>query len=128
MAVTRREFIVQSSQSALAASLLSSVAVTAQRGSALPSEYSSRVTDYLDTRIPQLLGETKVPGLAAAIVKDANLVWRRAYGVADAETGRPVTDDTIFEAGSISKTVFAYAALKLCDRGVLSLDTPLTKY
>ena len=36
--------------------------------------------------------------------------------------------DTIFEAGSVSKTVFAYAVLKLCERGVLSLDTPLTKY
>lgn len=39
-----------------------------------------------------------------------------------------MVDDTIFEAGSLSKPVFAYAALKLCDRGVLSLDTPLTRY
>jgi CubicO group peptidase (beta-lactamase class C family) len=127
VAVSRREFIVQTSQS-LAASLLSSVAVTAQRGSGLPSGISSRITEYLDTRIPQLLARTKVPGLAAAVVKDAKLVWRHAYGVADVETGRRVTDDTIFEAGSVSKTVFAYAALKLCDSGVLSLDTPLTKY
>src|SRR5262249_52601626 len=41
---------------------------------------------------------------------------------------RPVDDDTIFEAASMSKPVFAYAVMKLCEKGVLNLDTPLTKY
>lgn len=40
----------------------------------------------------------------------------------------PVDRDTIFEAGSVSKTVFAYRVIKLCERGVLDLDRPLTKY
>jgi CubicO group peptidase (beta-lactamase class C family) len=39
-----------------------------------------------------------------------------------------VDTDTVFEAGSTSKPLFAYAVMKLCEKGVLSLDAPLTKY
>ncbi len=39
-----------------------------------------------------------------------------------------VDDSTMFEAGSMSKPVFAYAVMKLCERGTLKLDTPLNKY
>jgi CubicO group peptidase (beta-lactamase class C family) len=63
-----------------------------------------------------------------AIVKDAAVSWRRSYGTADVEARTPISDDTIFEAGSVSKTVFAYAVMKLCDAGTLSLDSPLTMY
>jgi CubicO group peptidase (beta-lactamase class C family) len=34
----------------------------------------------------------------------------------------------VFEAASVSKTVFAYAVMKLCEKGVMNLDTPLTRY
>ena len=40
----------------------------------------------------------------------------------------PVDYDTVFEAQSMSKPVFAYRVMKLCEQGVLDLDTPLTKY
>src|SRR6266699_426718 len=53
---------------------------------------------------------------------------RRAFGVKDAASKVPVDDATMFEAASMSKPVFAYAVLKLCERGVLDLDTPLTHY
>jgi CubicO group peptidase (beta-lactamase class C family) len=82
----------------------------------------------LEEQIPELMSEAIVPGLSIAIVKDANLAWHRGFGVADAASGRSVNDDTVFEAASTSKTLFAYAVMKLCERGVLSLDTPLTEY
>jgi CubicO group peptidase (beta-lactamase class C family) len=40
----------------------------------------------------------------------------------------PVDENTLFEAGSVSKTVFAYAVMKLCEKGVLELDRPLASY
>jgi len=87
-----------------------------------------KIAEYLDKRVPELLAETKVPGLSIAVVKESSLALRRSYGVANVETKAPISDDTIFEAGSVSKTVFAYAVLKLCEKGVLALDAPLTRY
>jgi CubicO group peptidase (beta-lactamase class C family) len=69
-----------------------------------------------------------VPGLTIAIVRDGQLFWRRAFGVTSVTTRQPVDNDTVFEAASTSKPVFAYAVMKLCERGVMNLDTPLTRY
>ena len=56
------------------------------------------------------------------------MVWHREFGVSDAATRRPVNEGSVFEAASVSKTVFACAVMQIRDRHVLSLDTPLTKY
>lgn len=41
---------------------------------------------------------------------------------------RQVDNETVFEAASISKTVFAYVVMKLCEKGIMNLDTPLSHY
>jgi CubicO group peptidase (beta-lactamase class C family) len=82
----------------------------------------------LEKFILRLMDEFHVPGVSIAIVKDAKLHWRRGFGFKDALSKEPVDNDTVFEAASMSKPVFAYAAMKLCEKGVLGLDTPLTKY
>jgi CubicO group peptidase (beta-lactamase class C family) len=48
--------------------------------------------------------------------------------VRDTSTGAPVDEGTIFSAQSMSKPVFAYRVMKLCEQGVLDLDAPLTNY
>ncbi len=82
----------------------------------------------LEQRIPRALAEHNVPGLSIALVRGSQLVWQRGFGMADAASKLPVEAGTIFEAQSMSKPVFAYVALKLCETGVLGLDTPLTTY
>lgn len=79
-------------------------------------------------QIPAAMKELLVPGVAVAIIRDGKVQWRGAFGVADVLQSEPVTHDTIFQAGSMSKPVFAYAVMKLVERGVLQLDTPLAKY
>ena len=74
------------------------------------------------------MAEAKSPGLSIAIITDAKILWRRGFGVRDAASKEPVDNDTVFEAASVSKTVFAYAVMKLCEKGVIGLDTPLTRY
>jgi CubicO group peptidase (beta-lactamase class C family) len=82
----------------------------------------------LERRISELMKEGTVPGISMALIRDGKTYWVRTFGVRDAKTGRPVVEDTIFEAASLSKPVFAYGVLKLVDRGKLDLDTPLSKY
>lgn len=63
-----------------------------------------------------------VPGVSIAFFDHDQLVWTRAYGVSDSQTGRPVTPETLFQAGSISKPIAAVGALRLVEEGKLKLD------
>lgn len=82
----------------------------------------------LDRVISRLMKEGDVPGLSLAVINDGKVLWQHGFGVKNAATKEPVTDDTVFEAASLSKPVFAYAALKLADTGKLDLDKPLSQY
>ena len=64
----------------------------------------------------------KVPGLSIAVIKDFKIDWARGYGVKDLETNEPVTTETLFQAGSISKSVNATVAMKKVEQGKISLD------
>ena len=64
-----------------------------------------------------------VPGVGIALIDGGDIVWARGYGIRKAGHSAPVTPQTYFEAGSISKPVAAVAALRLVERGVLDLDT-----
>jgi CubicO group peptidase (beta-lactamase class C family) len=64
----------------------------------------------------------KVPGVSVAFLDHGNIIWSRAYGLADTVTKKPVTSETLFQAASISKPVTALAALHLVEEGKLSLD------
>ena len=72
--------------------------------------------------LPELMQRFHVPGLSIAVVRDFKIHWKKAYGIADAESGRPVDTNTLFQAASISKPVTAMAAMRLVDEHRLSLD------
>jgi CubicO group peptidase (beta-lactamase class C family) len=82
----------------------------------------------LEQAIPHLMREADIPGLSIAVIRDSKVIWTRGFGVTNSETKAPVTDNTVFEAASLTKPVFAYAVLKLVDNGKIDLDTPLVKY
>lgn len=64
----------------------------------------------------------KVPGVSVAAIKDFKIEWSRSYGVKDIDTKEPVTTETLFQAGSISKPVAAMVALKRVQDGKIALD------
>src|SRR5688500_3954989 len=64
----------------------------------------------------------KVPGLSVAVIKDFKIEWARSFGVKDIDTKEPVTTETLFQAGSISKPVAAMVALKRVQDGKITLD------
>ena len=82
----------------------------------------------LERDIPDLMEQATVPGLSTAVVRNGQTYWLHGFGVLNTTSNQPVTPDTVFEAASLSKPVFAYGVLKLVDQGKLSLDTPLTAY
>ena len=125
---TRRKFIRDCVGAALGVTSFSLSGCSRLESAANPSDWGALTAD-LEKRLPALLAQAPtVPAVSMALVADARLVWRGAYGVTDFDSKVPIQHDTIFEAGSVSKTVFAYVVMKLCEKGVLDLDAPLTKY
>jgi CubicO group peptidase (beta-lactamase class C family) len=61
-------------------------------------------------------------GVSIAVINDGRLEWARGYGLKEAGKSGPVTPDTLFSAGSISKPIAAMGALKLVESGRLNLD------
>jgi len=78
--------------------------------------------------IPRLIERVNVPGLSLAVVRDGEVCFAEGFGCEHSISGGQVTVDTVFEGASFSKPVFAYAVLKLWEKGLLDLDCPLTHY
>jgi CubicO group peptidase (beta-lactamase class C family) len=72
--------------------------------------------------VEQLMKQFNVPGVSIAIIKDFKVAAAYVYGVADVETGAPVTPETMFQAASISKPVAAMVSLKAVQNGRFTLD------
>ncbi len=64
----------------------------------------------------------QIPGLSLAVIQGGKIVKARGYGVTEKGGKTPVTAETLFQAGSVSKSVAAVGALHLVDKGKLSLD------
>ncbi len=126
----RRAFLLESGRAALGAALFTNVAAVQEKPSAglEPANLWRTRVAKLERDLPIMMADAKVPGLSAAIIRDGRLQWRRAFGVKDSAAKTPVHVDTIFEAASMSKPVFAYSVMKLSERKVIDLDTPLTHY
>ena len=84
--------------------------------------------ETLKAEIPKLMEAADIPGLSMAVIREGEIYWSGAFGVRSRETNEPVDETTIFEAASLTKTVTAAAALKLVERDVMDLDTPLCEY
>lgn len=82
----------------------------------------------IDQFITQLMDSANVPGLSVALIRDNKLQYSQGYGLTRADSTQRVTAETVFDAASLSKPVFAYAVLQLVDEGRLNLDKPLYEY
>ena len=82
----------------------------------------------LDQFIFEGMKEAKVPGLAALTIKEGKIFWTGYYGWANIEEKRPVTQDTLFQVASISKTVTACIIMQQVEKGELDLDVDINTY
>jgi CubicO group peptidase (beta-lactamase class C family) len=78
-------------------------------------------------RLQSRMQRWKVPGIAIAVIDGGKVAWTRAYGVTEAGSADPVTDETLFQAGSVSKPIAAMTALHLVESGALKLDEDVNR-
>lgn len=90
--------------------------------------YSQSLQVRMDNTIPSLMEKNNVPGLAIAIIENNKIILKKGYGFADIENETPVTPQTGFNIGSVSKTVTAWGVMKLVESGQIDLDEPIENY
>jgi len=119
--ITRRDFVLATAAGTVAPWRIAPFARGAAQRPWIP-------TDGFLAGLPRLLELASVPGVAVAVLEGGEIVWRRAFGLANAETKAPVEADSVFPAASLGKPVFGYVVLKLVEDGLLDLDRPLVEY
>lgn len=82
----------------------------------------------LDEAIPRVLAETDVPGVIVGVWQPGRTPYVRAFGVANVETGEPMTTDLRMRIGSNTKAFVITGILQLVDQGTLGLDDPISRY
>lgn len=83
--------------------------------------------EAIDEYITSRMRADRIPGVALALVKGDQIVYLKGYGRAD-QSGRPVTPQTPFLIGSITKTFTALAVMQLVEAGEVELDAPVQHY
>lgn len=82
----------------------------------------------LDDFLITVMDSLKIPGISLAIINNSKIVYHRAIGVSNIETNEHITDNSIFEAASITKPLIAYFTLKMAEKSILDIERPLFFY
>src|SRR5919106_147160 len=124
MNVSRRTFLSNSAKTAVAVSVLRSVAPAFSRQSAKVQPVFTRLDEY----IARHMRETGAPGMTLAIANRDGLIRASTYGFADTKAGLKVAPETMFEIGSVSKSFVGLLLLQLHDEGKLDFNKPIAEY
>ncbi len=83
-----------------------------------------RIQDRMETEMRR----RDIPGMAVALIVDSEVIWQENLGWADLENRVPLTDETIFRAGSIAKLCTALEIMRMAEEGLVDLDAPIETY
>lgn len=81
-----------------------------------------------DAFIAELMALYDIPGAGVALIQNGVVVHIQGYGVRSTESGDPVTPDTLFAIGSVTKSFTALGVMRLVDQGQIQLDAPVITY
>ena len=81
----------------------------------------------LEASFTNILNESNIPGAQIVLIENGDVSLSYNYGVSNIGQGTPVTDETVFRAGSISKSFIGVAVMMAQEEGLLSLDMPIAE-
>ncbi len=125
--IARRDFLRGSAAIIVGVSGLKSLPALGKQQISPNTVYSSVIKE-INKMLPVAMELKDITGASIALVDDENIVWSEGFGYTDRSRKVKVTPDTLFHAGSISKSFTALGVLKAVDKGLLALDDPLKKH
>src|ERR1700685_3367478 len=94
-------------------------------------QFSAAASDILTQKVDQIFSvydKPGSPGCSLGVIRDGDFVYRRAYGLATLELLVPLSPQSVFYMGSVSKQFTAAAVVLAAEQGTLSLDDDVRKY
>lgn len=85
-------------------------------------------TAYIQKELEKLVDSAKIAGLQVAIINGNKTVWTSSFGYKDIENNQRLNDSTVMYAASLTKPVAGYIFLRLVEKGIFNLDTPIHFY
>jgi len=89
---------------------------------------SSERLARIDTMLSEAVAEGDIPGAVALVARNGRIVYHKAFGLAENETGRQMKTDDIFRIASMTKAVTATAVMILWEEGKFNLDDPISRF
>ncbi len=108
----------------LSALMFSGLALLASDAGAQAADWQRR----LDSVVTAEMARTQTPGVQGAVVHEGRVIYAKAYGVADVETARPLTNASLLRVGSVTKMITGAIAAELAEQGKLDLTAPISRY
>jgi CubicO group peptidase (beta-lactamase class C family) len=105
--------------------ILCLVACNKQKDGSGISDIKRIQIDSLLTDFSNLYGSN---GIAAAIIKNTDFIYKNTFGYANRNTNEKVNENTLFHLGSIPKSFVAVALMQLVEQKKVELDSPIVKY
>lgn len=78
--------------------------------------------------MPGILASHRVPGAVVSYIRNGDVAWTKAFGVADLQSGTPMRPDMVFNHGLNGKVMTAWAVMRLVEAGKVELDAPVNRY
>jgi N-acyl-D-aspartate/D-glutamate deacylase/CubicO group peptidase (beta-lactamase class C family) len=88
----------------------------------------ARQSDALDTIVREEMTAQRIPGMAVAMIQGDRVISAKGYGLANVEHNVPVTDQTMFQSGSLGKQLTAAAVMLQVEDGKLALTDPIITF
>jgi len=98
------------------------------KGSASSVGMSDERLARIDSMCKQSVEEAQIPGVVALVVRNGTIVYHKAFGMADNESGKILKRDDIFRIASQTKAITSTAVMMLWEEGKFRLDDPISKY
>lgn len=83
---------------------------------------------WVDSMLEEAIAQEEIPGVVALIARNGEIVYHKAFGMADTEAGRMQRTDDIFRIASQSKAITSTAVMMLWEEGRFRLDDPISKF